>query len=183
MSSCGRDGFEGGEGGELELEPRIHGRAADVVEAVAEVLVVVDDVVVPVARGQGLHGGPVPGGRGGPAQADPLGRPHLDGVRVDQPRGVRGRDREREPHVVLLFEARHRRLRPHPRRLVRGGGGRGRGRVRGHDWWRGWRGRAGWAALARAVVVGGRGRRGGAGAGAGAAGAGEVELAEQVLHA
>jgi hypothetical protein len=61
--SRGKDELEGTEGGELELEPWIHGRAADVVKAIRELLVVSNDVVVPVARGKGLHGE----GGGGPA--------------------------------------------------------------------------------------------------------------------
>jgi len=51
-------------------------RAADIVEPVGEVLVVVDDAVVPVARGERLSGAPVVAG--GAAEADELGRADLD---------------------------------------------------------------------------------------------------------
>ncbi|BAF08234.1 Os02g0220800 [Oryza sativa Japonica Group] len=107
---------EGGQGGEFGLEVRMHRRAAHIVEPVGEPLVVVDDAVVPVPRGEGLHGAPVPGGA---AEADALGGPDLDRVGVHEPRVIRRRDGQREPHLVLLLQPRHRRVRPHPPRLRR----------------------------------------------------------------
>ena len=104
-------------------------RAADIVEPVGEVLVVVDDAVVPVARGERLSGAPVVAG--GAAEADELGRADLDRVRVDEPRVVRGRDREREPHLEVLLQPRRGRLRPEAPRLPRRGGHRRRRGGRG----------------------------------------------------